>query len=123
MRTEFMGENPSLTALFGDEAEQAIREISAETGLSYDEVQGAVRAYAPELLGEIAAAAPGSTFANVFKGIAEGVSTAAPAVAAAIKGNQAAPAAVTTTGSSFDPMSLIIPAGIGIALLFFLLKK
>lgn len=124
MRSEFMGEEPSLTVLFGDEVDQDIQAVAAEMGLPVSSVRAAVQTFAPELLGEDTASDPkfGDKFSNVFKGIAEGISTAAPSIAAAIKGQPAtAPATTDQTGINFQ--SLLIPAGIAAVLLFLIMKK
>jgi len=117
-------EEPSLTVLFGDDVYQDIQAVAAETGLPVSAVENAVRTFAPQLLGEDAAAAApakGETFGNVFKAITEGISQAAPNIAAAVKGNQGTPAA--TAAPAFDPMSLLIPGAIAAALLFLIMKK
>ena len=132
MRSEFMGENATLTTLFGADIDQDIREIAIETGLPFSTVKNAVSEYAPELLGQEgvfaypggAPEAPkGSTFGNVFKAIAEGIGQAAPGIAAAVRGPGSAPVNMQQGSPQMDLSKLVIPAGLGIILLLLLMKK
>lgn len=121
MRTEFMGEDATLTALFGEDVESDIAAVARETNLPISTVRSLVTEYAPELMG--AETAPkGSAFANVFESMARGIGAAAPGIAQAIKG-QSSTAIAPAPAAAFDPMKLLIPAGIGIVLLLLIMKK
>lgn len=138
MRHEFMGEEASLTTLFGDELENDIASIAIEEGLPVSVIKRAVLEYAPELLGIDAREIPvadaitatesttskAENVANVLSTILKAGQEVAPGIVAAIKGQklpQSSGSSSTTT--DFNPMSLILPAGLAALVLFLIMKK